>query len=117
MKRRLASLAIFAAAGAVTSVFFIQFCATVFQCGCQAIWSTGAAHCNIHNATGRHCPWCVYGTTGYAAVYGTMLLSQFALSFLPGWSWAIRLLASLAAFPVSGAILAVVLGLWTGYWV
>ena len=110
------SAAIFVATAAFTSIFFIQFCATVYHCGCQAIWSTGAAHCNIHNPTGKHCPWCVYGTTGYVAVYGSMLAAQAALSFLPNWSWLPRLAASLAGFPVTGAILALVLGLWTGYW-
>jgi hypothetical protein len=109
--------AIFLVSAAVTSIFFIQFCATVFQCGCQAIWSTGAQFCNIHSAHGKHCPWCVYGTTGYSIVYGTMLVAQAAISFWPAaWAWAPRLAMALVAFPTVGAVLAVAMGLMTGYW-
>src|SRR5689334_23924999 len=39
----------FGVAAAITSVFFINFCATVFQCGCAALWSGGDAHCNVHS--------------------------------------------------------------------
>jgi hypothetical protein len=42
---------------------------------------------------------------------------QGFLSFWPAaWSWARRLLFSLAAFPIAGAILGVAFGLGTGYW-
>jgi hypothetical protein len=108
---------IFFAAAAVTSIFFIQFCATVFQCGCQEIWGLAATHCNIHNPTARHCPFCVYGALGYSAVFGSMVLAQAAAVFLPGaWTWKIRLLAAMAAFPFVGALLAVLFGLSSGYW-
>jgi hypothetical protein len=113
----IARIAIFLVSAAFTSAFFIQFCATVFQCGCQAMWSTGAQFCNIHEAHGKHCPWCVYGTTGYALVYGSMLAAQAAVSFWPvGWPRFGRLAGALVAFPVVGAVLAVTMGLITGYW-
>ncbi len=115
----LASAAIFLIAAAVTSIFFIQFCATVFQCGCQALWGNADRFCNIHAAHGRHCPWCSFGNTGYALVYGSMIAVQAALAFLParwGWGWALRLASSLAAFPAVGTVLAISLGLYTGYW-
>jgi hypothetical protein len=109
--------AIFLASAAVTSVFFIQFCAMAFQCGCQPIWSTGAQFCNVHSAGAKHCPWCVYGTTGYSLVYGSMVAAQAVVSFWPaGWHWGGRLAGALAAFPVVGGILAVVLGVVTRYW-
>jgi len=109
--------AIFALAAAVTSIFFIQFCATVFQCGCQALWGDAAKHCNIHAAHGKHCPWCVYGSTGYAIVYGSMLAAQLAASFAPYTScWGIRLGTAVGVFPLSGAILALIFGAISGYW-
>jgi hypothetical protein len=109
--------AVFLAAAAFTSVFFIQFCATVFQCGCQPLWAEAARHCNIHNAHGRQCPFCVYGVTGYALSYGAMLAAQAAASFLsyPG-HWAIRLSLALAAFPLSGIVVALIFGGIRGYW-
>jgi hypothetical protein len=109
--------AVFLSSAAFTSVFFIQFCATVFQCGCQAIWAGGAEFCNIHSAHGKHCPWCVYGSTGYSVVYGSMLAAQAAVAFWPaGWHWAGRLAGAIAAFPIMGGIMALALGFVTGYW-
>ncbi len=119
MNRGLTSWAIFLIAATVTSVFFINFCATVFHCGCQSLWTTAAESCNIHLAHGKHCPWCVFGYTGYVLVYGTMIACQALLAFGGtrwGWSWLLRLIGSLAAFPTSGLILALVLGWYTGYW-
>jgi hypothetical protein len=111
------SLAIFLAAGTVTSVLFINLCGTLYQCGCQSLWAGAAQHCNIHKPGSKHCPWCSYGETGYAVVYGSMLGSQAILGFRPRrWSWRRRLLASLGAFPAVGVVLAVVLGLASGYW-
>ena len=116
---RVTSVVIFLIAATVTSVFFIHFCATVFQCGCQPLWGAADKLCNIHHAHahgGKGCPWCSFGYTGYAAVFGTMLAAQAACVFLPRWIWQVRLAAALLAFPLSGAILAFVLGTWTGYW-
>ena len=30
----------------------------LFRCNCTWPWAGGAAHCNIHHATGPKCPWC-----------------------------------------------------------
>lgn len=112
-----ASLAIFLVAATITSLFLINLCATIFQCGCQSLWAAAAAHCNIHNPTGRHCPWCSFGETGYYLIYGVMIGAQGVTSFLPpGWGWPRRLVSSVLAFPLVGAIEAVVLGWATGYW-
>jgi hypothetical protein len=113
------SLGIFLIAAAVTSIFFINFCATVFQCGCQSLWGEAAQFCNIHHARahgGKGCPWCTFGNTGYAAVYGSMLAAQAGCAFLTRLDWPYRLAVTLAAFPLTGAILALVLGIMTGYW-
>jgi hypothetical protein len=105
---------IFAASAAVTSVFFINFCSLVFQCGCRSLWAGADAFCNIHHATGRHCPWCAHNPyIGYAA----MIASQAAISFWPSNApWALRLGAALAAFPALGGAAALVYGLASGYW-
>ena len=98
----------------MTSVFFINFCAMVFQCGCRSLWAGADAMCNIHQPGMRHCPWCAQNP---AWAYLAMVIPQGVISFAP---WAIstktRIAASLAAFPVFGGIAAAVYGLATGYW-
>ncbi len=113
------SVGVFLIAAAVTSVFFINFCATIFRCGCQSLWGVADKFCNIHHAHahgGKGCPWCSLGYAAYAAVYGTILAAQAACVFLPRWILEVRLVAALLAFPLVGGILAIVLGIWTGYW-
>ncbi len=120
MRRKwLGSAAIFVIAAAVTSLFFINFCATVFRCGCQSVWGLADKYCNIHAAHGKHCPWCVFGYAGYIGVYGSMIATQALVvigGMRLGWGWFQQLAVALAAFPVSGLVLAVALGLYTGYW-
>lgn len=117
MWRRLrASIGIFVVAGALTSVFFINVCHLVFRCGCDFLWAAAAAHCNIHNPVGKHCPFCSFGYTGYAATFGLIVLVQAVFSFLPGWSGRSRLAAAIVSFPVTFLLLAAVLGTYTGYW-
>lgn len=119
-KRWTAPLAIFGVALTVTSLFFINFCATVFQCGCQSLWGAADKFCNIHAAHAHHgikgCPWCSFGYAGYALVFGLIATAQLLAAFIPRWPLPARLALSLAAFPVAGGILALVLGLYTGYW-
>lgn len=111
-----ASIAIFLASASLTSVFFINVCHLVFRCGCDFLWAAADAHCNIHNPTGKHCPFCSFGYAGYAGIFCTLVAAQAAFSFLPGWKWTARLAAAILAFPLVFGILAVVLGLYTGYW-
>lgn len=108
---------IFLTAAVVTSIFFINLCATIFQCGCQSVWGDADRFCNIHNAHGRHCPWCSFGNVGHAFVYGSMLLAQAVASFGPWFrSPLLRLAVALASFPIAGLALALLLGLATQYW-
>jgi hypothetical protein len=112
-----ASAAIFLAGAAVTSVLFINLCGAIFQCGCVSLWAGADKHCNIHAHSGKHCPWCSYGETGYYTVYGSMVGTQAILSFLPRRrSWLGRLLACLSAFPAVGLVMAFAFGMATGYW-
>ena len=105
---------IFAASAALTSVFFINFCALVFQCGCRSLWAGADAACNIHRAGVHHCPWCEHNP---ALGYGGMIGLQALISFWPsGFSWPARLAAAALAFPLFGGVAALAYGLASGYW-
>ncbi|MBN8733151.1 MAG: hypothetical protein J0L64_21625 [Acidobacteria bacterium] len=107
----------FLAAATVASVFFINLCGTIFQCGCESLWGAAATHCNIHAAHGRHCPWCAVSVYWQAAIFGTILAAQGLVAFGP-WvksPW-IRLAGAVAAFPATGLGLALLFGWFTQYW-
>ena len=105
------------AAATLSTVFFIDFCNWVFQCGCRSLWAGADAACNIHTHGVRHCPWCSVGMSGgialWAIIVGAQVLIALRFRFVHPYS---RLLASFAAFPLVGGVLAVGLGLWFGYW-
>ncbi len=101
----------------ITSVFFIDFCNMIYRCGCDHLWATQDAHCNIHTPGAKHCPWCAIGFGGGVAVWLGIVVPQGVLSFAPRrWSASKRLTAALAAFPVIGGIEGLILGLARGYW-
>jgi hypothetical protein len=110
-------LAIFLAGGAVTSIFFINLCATIYRCGCTWLWAGAADHCNIHIPGAKHCPWCDVGVTGHMSIYLIMIVAQALLSFWPGgMGWLLRLGLTLAAFPAVGIVLGLMVGWLKGYW-
>jgi anthranilate synthase len=83
----------------------------------EHLWAGAAAHCNIHKAHPPHCPWCSIGMGGFASVYVAILAAQFvALRLTGAFSWPVRLLAVLAAFPAAAGVLAIVIGWQQGYW-
>ena len=107
----------FAAAAAVTSVFFINFCAAVFRCGCVSLWLGTDAQCNIHTAGAHHCPWCAQGMAASVIPWALIVAAQAGVSFLPRpMHQVVRLASAIAVFPIAGGILAVGYGLATGYW-
>jgi hypothetical protein len=109
--------AIFLVAASVTAVFFIDFCNWIYACGCRSLWAGADAHCNIHQPGARHCPFCAIGVAGGGAVFLAIVAPQAYLSFRPArWAWPFRLLAALAAFPVAGSGIAILLGWRMGYW-
>ena len=59
------------------SVLMPPVCHLLFKCGCSWLWTTAAAHCNIHNAAPPHCPWCSHGAIGYYLPYAGFILGQF----------------------------------------
>ena len=108
---------IFVICAAITSLLFIDFCDLIYQCGCESLWAGAADHCNIHDPDSRHCPWCSIGTGGAIAVWGTIVAAQAGVVFAwRGLAPASRAALALAAFPVTGGILAVIIGLAKGYW-
>src|SRR5688572_2342628 len=108
---------IFLAAATVSAVFFIDFCNWIYSCGCRSLWAGAAAHCNIHTAGVKHCPFCSFGTPGYGASYLAVLAPQGFLSFRPArWAWYSRFAAAVGVFPLTAAAIALPLGWATGYW-
>jgi hypothetical protein len=101
----------------LTSVFYIDLCDLIFRCGCDHLWAGADARCNIHNADGRHCPFCSFGWAGYGITYGGIVAPQALLAFRPKrWTLWRRLAAAVLAFPLIGGLQALVLGWATGYW-
>ena len=110
-------LIIFALSAALTCVFIIDLCSVVYSCGCQSWWSASSQHCNIHNATGKHCPWCTHGGAGFVVGAVFIFGAQGWICFRPRhWGWPKRLALSILSFPVVGTIGAIILGLHQGSW-
>jgi hypothetical protein len=115
--RRRPNALIFVAAAAVTSAFFIDFCAAIFRCGCVSLWRGADAHCNIHLAGSHHCPWCANGLVASAIPWLSIVAAQAAISFWPRGMHAVaRLAAAVLAFPLTGALIAAAYGISAGYW-
>ena len=114
--QRLLRLLVFAAAVSITCLLFINYCNLVYQCGCVSWWAGAADHCNIHAALPPHCPWCANITAGSSS-FVVVIAAQALAAFAPGgWGAGRRLALALAAFPVTGAVMGVFWGLYTGYW-
>ena len=101
----------------VTAVFFVDFCALVFECGCRSLWNGISTYCNIHAAMGPHCPWCEHPLAGGGVAFGITLLTQWGAFFLPkNVSLGKRCVLAVIAFPLAAAVVALVQGLVSGYW-
>jgi hypothetical protein len=99
-----------------TSVFFINYCDLVFQCGCTFLWSGADAHCNIHHGPKR-CPFCAVGWGGQLLIWLSMIAPQLYISLREAsWGWKKRLVLALMAFPIIGLAPVLGVGLWKGYW-
>ena len=114
---RRSAAAIFLAAAAVTSVFFIDMCGLIYACGCRPLWAGAATHCNIHDPLSRHCPWCSIGAAGAGAIYAAIVAAQAAVVFLPWRAPAAgRFAAALLMFPAAAGVLGLIAGVAMGYW-
>lgn len=107
----------FVAGLVIAGASFLDFCDLVYACGCRAAWLGAATACNIHEATGPHCPWCSYGFIGGAIPFGAIALTQAAIAFWPGEVRPFRRTAAvILAFPAVGSATALLFGLFSGYW-
>jgi hypothetical protein len=108
---------VFLAAATVTATTLINYCDLVFQCGCRFLWAGAADSCNIHSATGPHCPWCAHGGYAAYAAFGLILAAQGAIAW-GGFAGNLlnRLFWALLAYPLIGGAVALVSGLVAGYW-
>jgi len=108
---------VFLAAVTVNSVFFLNFCATLFRCGCASFWSGADARCNIHLSGSHHCPWCAHGLAASLIPWALIAAVQAAIAFWPRqMPVAVRLVFAVTAFPAAGGVIAVVYGWASGYW-
>lgn len=108
---------IFVLALAVTGVFFVDWCAVVFQCGCRSLWSGIATYCNIHAPVGPHCPWCEHPLAGGGIAFGAAVLAQWAFvyRYATASSWK-RTVLAIAAFPIASGIVALAQRFVWSYW-
>src|SRR5216684_7843467 len=101
---------LFLGSASITWVFLINLCHLIYQCGCTWMWSGAAQHCNIHDAESRHCPWCSIGDFGFYSIAASIIVLQGVIALGPGpWRLSVRALGSLAAFPILGSVIGVVL--------
>ena len=93
------------------SVLMTPVCNLLFKCGCSWLWTTAAAHCNIHRATPPHCPWCSHGALGYYLPYVGFIVGQLvagALVFRFTGRLVLAVLITLAAILPVGYLMGVV---------
>src|SRR5215813_14134376 len=64
------------------SVLMPPVCNLIFKCGCSWLWTSAAAHCNVHNLLPPHCPWCSHGALGYYLPYAGFIVGQFGAGVL-----------------------------------
>jgi hypothetical protein len=100
----------------VTCVFFINFCAWVFQCGCHSLWAGADAACNVHALQGPHCPWCARGGSGYVMVMTLICAPQFAVAALTTGNRFVRTVVALAVGSAAGLATALAFGWYDNYW-
>lgn len=103
--------------GAATVVSLLPLCNVLFGCGCTWSWAGGIEHCNIYEAAGRHCPWCMHPRSAALSLAAMLSAQTFA-----AWALARRrsgVLAPLFAGAFAGGAVALVarsvVAWWAGY--
>jgi hypothetical protein len=107
----------FGVALAVTGVFFVDWCAVVFHCGCRSLWSGIATYCNIHTVTGPHCPWCEHPLLGGGTAFAAAVVAQWAAVYQTSITrvWK-RCALALIAFPLASGLVSVLQRFLWDYW-
>mmetsp|Transcript_67006 Transcript_67006/g.157216 ORF Transcript_67006/g.157216 Transcript_67006/m.157216 type:complete len:238 (-) Transcript_67006:34-747(-) len=95
-----------------------KFCSLLFRCNCTWEWAGGWDNCNVHNATGPRCPWCV----ARASISWTtdclplaMMLLIFGEARARGCHLSIQLLLPVLTFLFLSTVVAFCFKLATGY--
>ena len=98
---RIAARLSFPVALAIAVLLLLPICDRLHLCGCRAPWAGSAAACNVHAATGPHCPWCEHPALGALAalVTGFGQWGVFRRGCRAGASSPAAAGASLAALP------------------
>jgi hypothetical protein len=60
-----------------TMTFMAPLCGFMFKCGCVWNWAGASRHCNIHQPSPPHCPWCAHGKLGYTVPLVGLTFGQF----------------------------------------
>jgi hypothetical protein len=102
---------------ALAAAALYPFCGLVFRCGCTAIWMTAASHCNVHHATGPHCPWCEHPGLGTVGLFLTLVIQAllYVTVLQRSRSAATAGFASVLSFPPAALLAALLTWLPTDY--
>lgn len=108
------------AAIAVSSIFFLDVCGLVFDCGCRSLWAGASSACNIHDPSpegGPHCPWCAHPLTAGAVAFLAAASVQALFLLGPGrLGVPSRFFLALLSFPITAGFIGAVQGLLWDYW-
>jgi hypothetical protein len=115
VKGLLGKALLFSGAAGFTGGFINKRCHKVYQCGCTFIWAGYADPSKIHKAPPPHCPRCAHADFATIAFVSTIGAQAF-VSFWPGPLKWLRVIAALAASPVTAAITGWLIGMYVGYW-
>jgi hypothetical protein len=111
------SLSAFALSAGIAYATLLNVCGLLFQCGCRSWWTGAAAHCNIHQAHLKHCPWCTLAPEYFWGLFGAFVLAEGVAVFAlrrRAFGW--QLSGALGAYLASAAASALVLGFSQHYW-
>jgi hypothetical protein len=97
-----ASVAALAAVLLTSAVLYMPLCALAHRCGCTWAWAGADVHCNVHAASGPHCPWCQHWALGgvVAVLIGGGQVAVFRGLRRRAWSPSASGLLAAASFAV-----------------
>jgi hypothetical protein len=94
----------------------LNLCDWIFRCGCHSWWTGAAAHCNIHMAHHRHCPWCTLPGNTFWMILGLIAAAQVWGGIKAAGPTTQSLLASLVIGFTLTMFFGLAAGMFSGYW-